>query len=185
MVSKNSFAIEDGFRYGCLRALRESDADGMLEWMHDESIASVFQTDFVSLCREDVLDFIEHTHVDADSLHFAVTGDDEGEYMGTVSLKHIDIGNQSAEYAISMRSCAHGSGLSMKGTKDALRYAFTVLGLHRVYLNVRSDNRRAKRFYEKIGFVHEGTSRDGLSTPTGYCNLDWYSMLRDEFAYLV
>lgn len=81
-----------------------------------------------------------------------------------------------------MRKKAHGTGLSGRATHDVLDLAFNALGLHRVYLNVRTDNVRARRFYEKSGFSHEGTFREAIKTATGYCDLEWYSMLISEFS---
>lgn len=35
-------------------------------------------------------------------------------------------------------------------------------GLHRIDLDVHADNLRARALYEKVGFVEEGTARDGV-----------------------
>ena len=166
-------------RFGCLRSLAPQDARGMLEWMHDERVSSVFQRDFSSMTERDVLDFISRAPSDETSLHFAVV-DGQDEYMGTVSLKNIDLVNECAEYAIAMRTRAQGTGLARKATEDVVRYAFERVGLHRVYLNVRVDNLRAKRFYEKVGFSHEGTSRDALKIGGQFCDLDWYCILETD-----
>ena len=172
----------DNLRYGCLRALRVSDAKAMLEWMHDPGIASMFQRDFLSMELDDVMSFIEDSHKSVSSLHFAIANDQD-EYMGTVSLKNIDPRNSCAEYAICMRLCAQGTGLAANATKDVLRYAFEELKLHRVYLNVRADNARARHFYSKVGFVEEGCSRDAIVLVAGgYIDLIWLSLLAEETA---
>ncbi|WP_165253947.1 GNAT family protein [Adlercreutzia sp. ZJ304] len=176
--------IANDFRYGCLRALRESDAKGMLEWMHDDNIASVFQYNFRSMTLDDVLTFIEQTKQGGLSLHFAIV-DANDEYMGTVSLKNIDNKNRNAEYAISTRAKAHGTGIANRATLDVLHYAFRELNLHKVYLNVRTDNVRANRFYEKVGFEFEGTSKDMLCIDDKYYDLNWYGILADNFSHLV
>ena len=36
------------------------------------------------------------------------------------------------------------------------------MGLHRISLEVYDFNPRARRVYEKAGFVHEGTGREAL-----------------------
>lgn len=38
-------------------------------------------------------------------------------------------------------------------------YAFERVGLHRIQLDVYAHNHRARRVYEKVGFVEEGTRR--------------------------
>lgn len=167
------------FTFGCLRSLKESDADGMLEWMHDADVAGRFQFDFSSMNLDRVLGFIRDSWDNDSSLHFAFVSDTD-EYFGTVSLKNIDRNNLSAEYAVSSRKKSHGTGVARKATEDVLKYAFDVLGLERVYLNVRADNHRAIRFYEKIGFTREGVFRNALSVDGGFVDLVWFSMIRAD-----
>ena len=72
-----------------LRKLEKKDALYMLEWMHDENVVQWMQTDFASKTLEDCERFIESSAQDASNLNLAIV-DDHDEYMGTVSLKHID-----------------------------------------------------------------------------------------------
>ena len=62
-----------------------------------------------------------------------------------------------------------------------LEIAFHELDLERVYLNVLSDNGRAKRFYEKAGFRYEGRFRKHLKLRGEWRDWDWYSILKEEF----
>lgn len=167
------------FRYRNLRSLRPEDAQGMLRWMHHPETAECFRQNFDSMSESDVLDFIQKSYDRSESLHLAITGSDD-TYLGTISLKHID-NNFSGEYAISMAPEAKGTGAAEQATESLLDYAFCELGLHRVYLNVRRNNSRAIRFYEKIGFTLEGTARDALRTAEGYVDLLWFSMLKPEW----
>lgn len=174
-------ALGRGFEYGCLRSLSLDDVPDMLEWMHDPNIANVFSADFMDMSEESVRDFIRGSWNDAGSLHLAIVGEG-GEYLGTVSLKNIDPECLSAEYAISTRSKAQGTGAAMRGTRDVLALAFEKLGLERVYLNVKSTNARAIRFYEKVPFAKEGTFRKAIRDKDGQLvDLVWFSMLREEF----
>lgn len=176
--------IGNDFEYGCLRSLAESDAPDMLEWMHDETIANVFSANFLDFTEDDVNDFVQKSWTDAESLHFAIAGEG-GEYLGTVSLKDIDETTLSAEYAISTRKTAQGTGAAMRATRDVLAYAFNVLGLERVYLNVKCTNPRAMHFYEKVPFTREGTFRKAIQNTDGkLIDLAWFSMLREEFNQL-
>ena len=147
-----------------LRHLKEQDAAGMLEWMHSEETKAIFQKDMSSMTEEDVLSFIKCSAEDTISkgfVHYAVVND-EDEYLGTISLKDIDQVNKCAEYAVSFRKCAQGTGAASYATSEILRIAFEEIGLHRVFLNVLTTNLRANAFYKKMGFVYEGTSEDSL-----------------------
>ena len=137
-----------------LRELELKDAPLMLEWMHDESLVEFLQANFKEKELSDCESFIEACKHDEENKNWAICND-EDEYLGTISLKHIDKKNGNAEYAISMRKCALGTGASRFGSEELLRIAFEEMGLNRVYLNVLVDNIRANKFYEKVGFIDE------------------------------
>lgn len=132
-----------------LRKLEEKDAPLMLEWMRDPSVVEYMQTDFASKTIEDCLDFIKYAADHTTDVHFAVV-DDNDEYMGTVSLKHIMDG--SAEFAITVRKAAMGRGFSSFAMKEIIEYGFNTLNLNSIYWCVRPENKRAVRFYDKNGY---------------------------------
>lgn len=135
-----------------LRQLEEKDAPFMLEWMHDESVTRYLCTDFAAKTIEDCLSFIDESHNMQEHIHLAVTND-EDVYMGTVSLKHIDRERRSAEFAVSMRSCARGHGYSTYGMRELLRIGIEEQGLKDIYWCVTESNRRAVQFYDKNGYA--------------------------------
>lgn len=166
-----------------IRKLELKDAEGMLEWMHNPEIQKCFRFNTENKTLEDVSEFIQTAEIrpmDGRSVHLAVV-DDTDEYLGTISLKEIDIVAKNAEYAISLRKCAQGKGVGSAATKEILKMAFEEFGLERVYLNVLADNKVAIQLYEKIGFVYEGQFRNHLFLRGEYKTLKWYSMLKDEY----
>lgn len=165
-----------------LRKLEERDALGMLEWMQDSEIQKCFRFNMKDKSLEDVLSFIRNATViprDGGSVHFAVVNEND-EYMGTISLKNFNMDSKNAEYAISMRKQAQGTGLALKATKQLIDLAFNEFHLERVYLNVLSQNTRAVRFYEKAGFIYEGEFRKHLYLRGNKCSLKWFSILKEE-----
>lgn len=60
------------------------------------------------------------------------------------------------------------------------RYSFQPLNLHRIYLRVFSENRRAVHMYENLGFKHEGRRRQGEFRDGRYRDTLGMSVLRDE-----
>lgn len=162
------------------RPLQEKDAPFMLEWMHSENVVSFLANNFADMQLEDCIEFIKASADDTDNYHLAIC-DDTDEYLGTVSLKHIDRKNKNAEYAISTREKAHGTGAAQVGTRDILEKAFGELQLHRVYLNVIDANERADRFYQKMGFYYEGIFEEHLYLKGRFWNLKWYGMTKEQF----
>ena len=166
-----------------LRKLEEKDADGMLEWMQDPEMQKGFRFNGEEKSREDVLSFIRNANielVDGKDIHYAVS-DENDEYLGTISLKNVDLVNKKAEYAISLRRMAQGKGIATEATHEILKMAFEQYDLQRVYLNVLSDNQRAIRLYEKCGFVYEGEFRKHLFLRGEYKSLKLYGMLKEEW----
>ena len=162
-----------------IRRLQLKDAEGMYEWMQDEDVTCFLAQDFASKTLEDCRNFIMSAAKEEDKkLHRAIC-DDTGQYLGTVSLKHIDKRNKNAEYAISMRRKAMGTGASTYGTVEILNYAFEVLGLEKVYLNVIPENIRAKKFYQKIGFQLEGRAKKHILIKGKLCDLEWYAFYKE------
>ena len=62
-----------------------------------------------------------------------------------------------------------------------LAYAFEELGLHRVELEVFEFNQRARRVYERVGFVLEGTLRDALLFDGEWVDSHLMSVLEHEW----
>ncbi len=171
-----------------LRNLEMKDVPFMLEWMHDPQIQKCFQKDMMGMSQEDAQEFCrvsaenqsKKDRGDYQDIHYAIA-DEQDEYLGTISLKNIDWVSGSAEYAISTRKCVHGKGTAKEATGLMLQKGFKELGLHRIYLNVLSDNIRAVRFYEKCGFVYEGEFREHIRLEGTLKSLKWFGMLEDEF----
>ena len=162
-----------------LRKLENKDIPFMLEWMHDNDINKFFLGDFNRFDESRVQKFIAESISD-ENQHYACVND-EDVYLGTISLKNIDYNAKNAEYAISFRKDAHGTGASQFATREILKYAFERLELERVYLNVINKNVRAIKFYEKMGFVYEGTFRNHVLINHELENLRWYGILKREY----
>lgn len=164
-----------------LRKLQIEDAEFMLEWMHDKNVVSGMANNFASKNLEDCISFIKNASDDpTDNLHMAIC-DDSNEYLGTVSLKNINYNSRNAEYAITIRKKAMGTGCADFATSNILKIAFEEMGLCRVYLCVAECNKRAVNFYKRFGFVYEGTFREHIKIAGHIENLLWYSMLKEEY----
>jgi RimJ/RimL family protein N-acetyltransferase len=61
------------------------------------------------------------------------------------------------------------------------RHGFETLNLNRIYLRVYADNPRARRSYEKAGFVEEGCLRESVFRHGKYGDLFIMSVLRSEW----
>ncbi len=163
-----------------IRKLSVEDISLILEWMHDDKVNKYYQYDFAAMQESDVRNFIDNS-LSEENKHFAFT-DENNNYVGTISLKNISIENDSAEYAIVTTYAAQGKGYAYEATREILQYAFMELKLNRIYLNVFASNERANEFYKKSGFKYEGTFRKHCNIKGQLEDLNWYSMLREEYS---
>jgi len=62
-----------------------------------------------------------------------------------------------------------------------LGFAFDQLGLHRVWLRVFAENKRAIKAYKKAGFVQEGVTRDDEFFDGEFHDTIVMSVLEQEF----
>ncbi len=98
-----------------------------------------------------------------DRADYAILRKEDRVYLGDVVLSDVDEDNGSAAFRIALTGPdVFGKGYGTEATKLILGYAFDVVGLHRVSLEVFDFNPRARRAYEKAGFVQEGVQREAL-----------------------
>lgn len=86
-----------------------------------------------------------------------------------LSTLHIEARKQVADYVILLGE-RRGEGLGTEATKLTLDWAFNVVGLRNVKLEVKEPNKAAIRAYEKAGFKIVGVRRNGARWLGQQCN---------------
>lgn len=102
--------------------------------------------------------------------------------VGLIGLLNIDDVNRKAEFYISMGNTEYkGKGIATIATKLLLQYAFYVLDVNKVYLNVDKENISARRLYERVGFVCEGIFVKDMFHRGKFIDRMRYGLLRENF----
>ncbi|MGO4900963.1 GNAT family N-acetyltransferase [Bacillus sp. GM2] len=102
--------------------------------------------------------------------------------IGITSLINIDHKNRNAECIIDIgEKDFWGKGYGREALTLLLNYAFLEMNLHRVYLRVFSFNKKAIRLYEKLGFSHEGISREALFREGVWHDIVHMGQLQSEY----
>lgn len=87
----------------------------------------------------------------------------QGVPVGLIGLLNIDHVSQKAEYYITIGCHEYKhKGIATSASRLILQYAFEVLKLNKVYLNVDAENTAACALYEKLGMVCEGVFHEDL-----------------------
>ena len=79
--------------------------------------------------------------------------------IGTCSFFAIETAARTAVLGVWLGRPYWDTGLGTDAVRTFCRFGFDQMNLQRIELNVFATNPRAKRAYEKVGFVVEGTRR--------------------------
>ncbi len=111
------------------------------------------------------------------------TGEDR--LIGFIALEGFDWAARSSWVDIGISDPAfRGKGYGTEAMRLLLRYAFDVLNLNRLNLNVVSQNDRAIRSYEQVGFRYEGTQREVLCEENRRLDIVDMGILRKDWELL-
>jgi RimJ/RimL family protein N-acetyltransferase len=118
---------------------------------------------------------------DPDCVHLIVSNHQNQERLGFVML----FGAASVHRSIELRRIvivAKGAGVGRIALRAARKHAFLELNAHRLWLDVKSGNARARHLYGSEGFREEGMLRECILEEDGnFESLVVMSMLRMEF----
>ncbi len=88
--------------------------------------------------------------------------DTSDRLVGSVSVHRIDPDQADAEIGYWVAPWARRKGHATRSVRAASRFAFSRLGLHRLYLYHAVDNPGSCAVARAVGFVHEGTLRESF-----------------------
>ena len=115
-----------------------------------------------------------------DFRHFIIEGGPALDAAGFMIL----IGCRSRHQSLELKRMVvqdKGKGYGRAALRVAKKVAFDDLGAHRLWLDVKSHNTRAKSLYDREGFAVEGLLRDAVRVADGFDSLIVMSMLQPEF----
>lgn len=113
-------------------------------------------------------------------LDLAIVDTRSGVCVGEAVLNDLDADNRCCNFRILIGPAGRGRGLGTDATRLMVDHAFATTQLHRIELEVYSFNPRARRAYEKAGFVLEGVRRDALLFDGDWINAEVMSVLRSD-----
>jgi RimJ/RimL family protein N-acetyltransferase len=113
---------------------------------------------------------------------FVIARADTGEYLGQIDFVNLDLKNGWGELGMVIGSEEnHGRGYGTEALELFLTFAFQELRLNRVELVCWAYNTRARRVYEKVGFVQEGVRRQKRFRFGTYHDVICYGLLKSEW----
>lgn len=150
-----------------LRPMTREDTDLIVKWRNKDFVRKnfIYQKPFT---REGHLHWIETMVETGRVVQFLICTKDDVP-VGSVYLRDIDEVHHKAEYGIFIgEEDALSKGYGTEAARLMTEYAFQELKLHKLMLRVLAGNERAKRSYEKAGFVQEAYLKDDVCLEDGY-----------------
>jgi RimJ/RimL family protein N-acetyltransferase len=145
-----------------LRPFTEDDAAGIAEIIDDPEVLRFTFDSSTELTLERLRSWYGSRSAQTDRIDLAVTDRSTGELLGEVVLYEWDPASGSCTFRTLIGPRGRGRGIGTEATRLIIGYGFDQLGLNRIQLELYSDNHRARRVYEKVGFVEEGVRRQAL-----------------------
>ncbi|MGB8252790.1 MAG: GNAT family protein [Anaerolineaceae bacterium] len=166
------------------RGAERTDIPNFTRWMNDPEVtAGITVYRPMSLVNEENW-FENMVKRPLDEQIFVIEICPRGEWLpiGSCGYHEIDWRNRNTEVGIAIGEKAWwNKGYGSEAMELLVKYGFETLNMHRVWLRVFENNKRAVRSYEKVGFVHEGQMRESDYKNGKYHNILLMSILKQEY----
>lgn len=168
-----------------LRSTERDDLRRFQEWLNDPEVTEGLAM-YLPLSMADEEKWYERTsQADAAERPLAIEVKDGAGWLlvGNCALFSIEWNNRSAEFGIFIGDKPRwNQGYGTEALELMLEHGFNTLNLNRIFLRVYASNPRARRSYEKAGFVLEGTMREGLFRHGKYIDVHIMGVLRSDWS---
>ena len=167
-----------------LRAPERSDLPTFVRWFNDAEVLAnlAMRAPLSEAAEERWFDAMLDRQGRTDH-HFVICVLDGGRPIGTVGLHGIDMVEGTAGFGIAIGEAEFWNrGYGSDATRAICDFGFGELRLDRIELHVYAGNARAKRTYEKAGFVHEGTLREAHYHHGARVDVHVMGLLRHEWS---
>ncbi len=144
-----------------LGPIRRDLAPVYQRWMNDLEVSRTLTAHWrVPFTLEDELEWFEQARRDPNRRVFTIYERPDDRPVGNAELFGIDFAVGSAEVGIVIgERSVWGRGYATEALQLLLDFAFTVLGLHHVWLRYYASNERARAVYDRVGFREVGRLR--------------------------
>lgn len=156
------------------------DLEKYTEWVNDmeTGLYVLFSSNVFDLNKErETLDYLtKHNDI------LAIVDNESNKPVGICGLHNRNEVHRSAVLGITIGEKSYwGHGIGTEATNLLLDFAFNVLNLNSVFLEVIDYNKRAIKCYEKCGFKYVGKKRKSIYFSGIYHDLLIYDIIASEF----
>jgi RimJ/RimL family protein N-acetyltransferase len=164
-----------------LRALQESDLEVLTKWNFDPVVTEFFSPRLPNSPAEQK-QWLAAQMNGANKKKLMVLDAATQNPIGMLGIMAIDHVNKNAEIGLTIGEPSYwGKPHGKEALHLGLRFLFEEFNFHMVYLTIFERNVRGIRFFEKLGFRHDGLKRDCIFAHGTYHSLLFMSLLKSEY----
>jgi len=105
----------------------------------------------------------------------------DGQIVGVVGFNRLDWQNRQGSIGYWLAATHQGKGLMTASCRALVSYGFKTLNLHRIVIMAATANSRSRAVPDRLGFTHEGTSREAEWLYDHFVDLEVYACLQSEW----
>lgn len=166
-----------------LRPLASDDInDNYISWLNDSEVCEYNSHHIFPYNKHKAEEYLKSISLSKDMLVLAMISKEGEKHIGNISLQHIDLLNNSAEFAILLGDKNYwGKGIAKEASLLIAKHGFLELNLHRIYCGTAAKNIAMQKLAEFIGMTIEGRRKDAQLKSGKYNDIVEYGVLREDF----
>jgi RimJ/RimL family protein N-acetyltransferase len=103
----------------------------------------------------------------------------KGEAVGAISVQ-LNWYNQIGNIGIWLDKLYRGQGIAKASVRRFASYCFSDLGIHRLEMNIATDNYDSLALAQSLGFRNEGTRKEAWKDGDKYKDMAMYSLIEGQ-----
>jgi RimJ/RimL family protein N-acetyltransferase len=132
----------------------------VMTWVNDHEVMQYFANRQHDISLEEERRYLESLVASKTDRAYSIFAEEDGRYLGQCSVNQIYWPARNGRVFLVIRKEEQGRGFGSAALRALMTRAWDDLGLHKLWLIVRRDNRGAQAMYLRLGFDFEGVLRD-------------------------
>lgn len=164
-----------------IRPLRETDINQIYGGLSHPEVIRYYGVSFSTLEETKAqMEWYATIEKEKTGQWWAVCDPDDQHFYGAIGFNDIHHVHHRAEIGFWLLPEFWGKGYMPEAAQAILRYGFEVMGLHRIYAYVETENQNSKKILHKLGFASEGTMKECEMKNGKWIDLEIYALINKE-----
>jgi RimJ/RimL family protein N-acetyltransferase len=165
-----------------LRPVEISDAPLIQKWHNDPDVRRSARVGELPVTYTKEESDINVARDSQDEIYLLIVKKNTDDPIGFIRLNFIDRASRNMWLRMIIgNKNARGKNLAQDALTAALEWLFSEQNVHRITLETYETNKRAIRFFKKLGFKQEGVIREAIYIDGKYYNIVSLGLLKKEF----